>query len=140
MAVVRAREEDVRLLARLLRAEAEGEGDLGMLMVGNVGINRILADCGDFKDVRSIQDMVYQRPGGFEATQKPYFYQKARNSEMELARKVIRGDRYHPAGRSLWFIRPSGACPATFFNQPNVGRYKEHCFFNPLPSYCPNWY
>ncbi len=139
MAVVRAREEDVRLLAQLMRAEAEGEGKLGMLMVGNVGINRILADCADFKNVRSVRDMVYQSPGGFEAVQKPYFYQRARNSEIELARKALAGERYHPASKALWFIRPSGACPPDFFNQPNVGRYKEHCFFNPLYSLCPNW-
>ncbi|MDQ0875652.1 spore germination cell wall hydrolase CwlJ-like protein [Paenibacillus sp. V4I3] len=33
MAVVKAREQDVALLARLLRAEAEGEGEPGMMMV-----------------------------------------------------------------------------------------------------------
>jgi N-acetylmuramoyl-L-alanine amidase len=43
MAVVRAREADIQMLARLLRAEAEGEGNQGMLMVGNVGINRLRA-------------------------------------------------------------------------------------------------
>ena len=37
------------LLARLMRAEAEGDGQLGMLLVGNVGVNRVLADCLDFK-------------------------------------------------------------------------------------------
>lgn len=37
------------LLARLMRAEAVGEGDLGMLMVGNVVVNRALADCLTFK-------------------------------------------------------------------------------------------
>ena len=36
-----------------MRAEAVGEGDLGMLMVGNVGINRVLADCLTFKDIRT---------------------------------------------------------------------------------------
>ncbi|MDX5475108.1 MAG: cell wall hydrolase, partial [Bacillaceae bacterium] len=41
MAVIKHNEEDVKLLARLMRAEAEGEGQLGMLMVGNVGVNRV---------------------------------------------------------------------------------------------------
>lgn len=41
MAVVRATSADVDLMARLLRAEAEGEGKQGMLLVGNVGINRL---------------------------------------------------------------------------------------------------
>ena len=35
--------------------EALGEGNLGMLMVGNVGINRVLAKCSDFKPITSIQ-------------------------------------------------------------------------------------
>ena len=36
---------DINLLARIMRAEALGEGNLGMLMVGNVGVNRVLAGC-----------------------------------------------------------------------------------------------
>lgn len=55
MAVIKANSGDVRLLAQLLRAEAEGEGDLGMLMVGNVGVNRVLVDCLDFTDVRNVR-------------------------------------------------------------------------------------
>ena len=78
MAVVKANSEHLKLLARLMRAEAEGEGELGMLMVGNVGVNRVRANCLDFRGIRSIQDMVFQSPGGFEAVSKPYFYQIGR--------------------------------------------------------------
>jgi N-acetylmuramoyl-L-alanine amidase len=58
MAVIKASSEDVKMLARLMRAEAEGEGDLGMLMVGNVGVNRVRGGCLDFLNIRSIPDMV----------------------------------------------------------------------------------
>lgn len=34
MAVVKARNQDINMLARLLRAEAEAEGEMGMLLVG----------------------------------------------------------------------------------------------------------
>ncbi|KUP04065.1 cell wall hydrolase [Bacillus coahuilensis m2-6] len=136
MGVVPYTEEDVKLLARLMRAEAEGDGQLGMLMVGNVGVNRARADCLDFKNIRSIRDMVYQSPGGFEATQKGYFYQAARQKDIDLARKAIKGGRYHPAQYSLWFFRPEGNCPAQWFNQYNSGRYKSHCFFSPTRSNC----
>ena len=54
MAVIKANEADVRLLAQLMRAEAEGEGDLGMLMVGDVGVNRVRSNCLDFRGIRSI--------------------------------------------------------------------------------------
>jgi N-acetylmuramoyl-L-alanine amidase len=137
MAVVRATEKEVQLLARLMRAEAEGEGNLGMLMVGNVGVNRVRGDCLDFGDIRTIQQMVFQRPGGFEATTKGYFYQRAREQDIRLARRVINGERFHPATRSLWFFMPEGECPAQWYNQWNTGRYKSHCFFSPSESDCP---
>lgn len=137
MAVIKATDKDVDLLARLMRSEAEGEGQLGMLMVGNVGINRVLGDCLDFTKIRNIQDMVYQRPGGFEATTKSYFYQRAREVDKKLARRAIAGEKFHPATRSLWFFEPSGACPPQWYNQPNTGRYKAHCFFAPTVEDCP---
>ena len=139
MAVVKANSEDIKLLARLLRAEAEGEGKLGMLMVGNTGVNRVISNCLDFKDIRSIRRMVFQSPGGFEATQKSYFYQRARESEIALARKVINGERFHPATRTLWFFDPGAKtpCPAQWFNQWNTGRYKAHCYYQPTRQDCP---
>lgn len=59
MAVIAHNEAEVELLARLMRAEAEGDGPLGMLMVGNVGVNRVLGDCLDFGDARTLQQMVF---------------------------------------------------------------------------------
>jgi len=140
VAVVAHTEKDVNLLARLMRAEAEGEGKLGMLMVGNTGINRVISDCLDFESLTSIRDMVFQSPGGFEATQKGYFYQRAREVDKRLARRVIQGERFHPATNTLWFFEPPGACPAQWFNQWNVGRYKAHCFYAPSSAECPAVY
>ncbi|MBO2942958.1 cell wall hydrolase [Paenibacillus sp. F411] len=140
MAVINTNSSDVDLLARLIRAEAEGDGEQGMLMVGNVGVNRILSNCLDFKGIRSMNDMVYQSPGGFEATQKGYFYQKARERDRRLARRVIAGERVWPASNALWFFRPAGGCPATWYNQQNTGRYKAHCFFRPTAADCPSVY
>lgn len=140
MPVIKANSEHTKLLARLMRAEAEGEGELGMLMVGNVGVNRVKADCLDFKPIRDLRQMVFQRPGGFEATIKGYFYQKARDKEIRLARRVINGERQHPASNALWFYRPTGGCPAQWYNQPNTGRFKKHCFFSPTARNCPGVY
>jgi N-acetylmuramoyl-L-alanine amidase len=140
MAVIKANSEDIKLLARLMRAEAEGDGELGMLMVGNVGVNRIRANCLDFIGIRTVSQMVFQSPGGFEATQKGYFYQRARESEIRLAQKVVNGERYHPASFSLWFFRPEGSCPPQWYNQRNTGRHKSHCFFAPDPADCPRVY
>ena len=73
VAVIKYMDAELDLLARLMRAEAEGDGQLGMLLVGNVGVNRVRSDCLDFNDIRSLQDMVFQSPGGFEATTKQLF-------------------------------------------------------------------
>lgn len=139
MAVVNAREADIDLLARLLRAEAEGEGQQGMLMVGNVGINRIRANCSDFVGLRTIPQMIYQEHA-FEAVQKGYFYQRAREAEKRLARRAINGERLWPSKFSLWYFRPPGDCPPTWYNQPHVGRYKLHCFYEPTAGECENIY
>lgn len=50
-----------------MRAEAEGEGQLRMLKVGNIGVNRVLATCLAFKISANGGDG-FQRPGDFEAT------------------------------------------------------------------------
>ena len=139
MAVVKANDEDKKLLARLLRAEAEGEGEQGMLHVGAVGINRIRANCSDFKGIRSIQDMIFQ-PHAFEATQHGYFYQRARERDIRLAERAIQGERSWPAKYSLWYFRPDGECPPTWYDQPLVGRYKNHCFYEPTAEECENIY
>ncbi|WP_040952904.1 cell wall hydrolase [Gorillibacterium massiliense] len=138
MAVVKSTDSDIDQLARLLRAEAESEGDLGMLMVGNVVINRALANCLDFKNLRTIPDVIYQSPGGFEAVQFGYFYQRPRERERRLARRVVNGERFYPATNSLWYFRPEANCPDQWFNQDLTGRYKKHCFFTPTYDDCPN--
>ena len=53
--------KEIELLARIMRAEALNEGDLGMLMVGNVVVNRVLADCLTFKNINTITEAIYQK-------------------------------------------------------------------------------
>ncbi len=134
MAVVAHNNQEIKLLARLMRAEAEGEGELGMLMVGNVGINRVLAKCDVFKQITSIEQMVFQHPGGFESTLKSYFYQTARSKDIKLAKRAIKGERFHPASRALWFYSSDSDCQASWWGAWNTGKYKSHCFYTPVES------
>ncbi len=105
--IVKYTEKEMELLARLMRAEALGEGNLGMLMVGNVGVNRVLADCLTFKDITSVYKMIYQSPGGFSGTNSSLFYGNPTEKEKLLAKRVLRGEYYFPATNSLWFYAPS---------------------------------
>lgn len=135
-------EKELDLLARLMRAEAVGEGELGMLMVGNVGANRIISDCLTFKDIRSIEEMVYQTPGGFSGSRAPLFESRATTKELELARRIVRGEYFYPATHALWFYAPgiNKSCTPTWYNQALAGSYKNHCFYRPAPKICPQLY
>ncbi len=138
MAIINYTSKERDLLARLMRAEALGEGDLGMLMVGNVIVNRAIADCLTFKDIRSINDVIYQSPGGFSGINAPLFSGNPTTKEKNLADRILRGEYYHPATNALWFYAPrSGAdCLALWYEQRNSGRYKSHCFYIPNPGVC----
>ena len=134
--------KELDLCARLMRAEALSEGDLAMLMVGNVIVNRAIANCLDFKNIRTITDVVYQKPGGFVGTNSSLFNTgKATNKEKELAKRVLKGEAYHPATNALWFYSPGKKeCKSLWFKQRNTGRYKSHCFYAPDKGVCEQLY
>ncbi len=136
--IIKYTDKELDLLARLMRAEALGEGDLGMLMVGNVGVNRVLADCLTFKNVKNISQMIYQSPGGFVGKDSPLFFSNPTEKEKNLATRVIRGEYYYPATNSLWFYAPSAgtSCKSTWWDQSLAGRYKNHCFYDPDAGVC----
>lgn len=125
------------LLARLMRAEAVGEGDLGMLMVGNVVVNRALADCLTFKNVTTITDVLYQA-NQFSGVDSPLFFSSPTTIEKSLANRVLRGDYFYPATNALWFYAPRTGeyCKSVWYDQALAGRYKSHCFYNPEPGIC----
>lgn len=130
-------DRELDLLARIMRAEALGEGNLGMLMVGNVVANRVLADCLTFKNVNNIYDVIYQ-PNQFTGASSSLFNAQSTTLEKQLAQRIVRGEYYHPATNSLWFYSPTqGApCKQTWYNQDLAGSYKSHCFYNPDPGVC----
>ncbi len=130
------------LLARLMRAEALSEGDLGMLMVGNVVVNRGIANCLTFKDIRTITDVIYQSPGGFSGKDSPLFFSNPNALERKLADRVLRGDYFFPATNALWFYAPktNESCASTWWEQNLAGRYKNHCFYKPDAGTCTELY
>jgi N-acetylmuramoyl-L-alanine amidase len=141
---VRARTHEIDEMARMMRAEAEGEGKQGMLYVGNVIINRVVAQCLDFKEVNNIHDVIFQVQGGnysFEAVQKGnVFYQRSRTAERRLAQQNINSWRDHPAKYALWYFNPHAPCPPTWYGQPHSGQFKEHCFYEPKAGTCDSVY
>ena len=140
--ILRYTSKERDLLARLMRAEAIGEGDLGMLMVGNVVVNRGIANCLTFKNIRTITDVIYQNPGGFSGKDSPLFFSNPTTSQKNLADRVLKGEYFYPATHSLWFYAPgsNSNCKSTWWDQKLSGRYKNHCFYQPDEGICSELY
>lgn len=135
--LIKYSKKELDLCARIMRAEALAEGDLGMLMVGNVVVNRTIANCLDFKDTRTITDVIYQK-NQFSGTKSSLFQSSSTTREKDLARRVLKGEYYHPATNALYFYAPktNEKCKKTWFNQNYAGRYKNHCFYEPNKGIC----
>ena len=134
--------KELDLLARIMRAEAQTEGDLGMLMVGNVVVNRVLGDCYTFKNIDSITDAIYQ-PNQFVGASSSLFQASSTTAEKNLAKRILAGEYYYPATHSLWFYAPGNSvstCNSTWYSQPLAGKYKNHCFYKPQTGTCPQIY
>lgn len=133
--------KELDLLARIMRAEALAEGDLGMLMVGNVVVNRALVSCYTFKNVNTITQVIYQ-PNQFVGTDGPLFEASPTTLEKNLAKRILNGEYYYPATHALWFYAPSknASCQSTWYSQPLAGKYKNHCFYRPQSGECSEIY
>ena len=137
MSIIKYTDNERNLLARIMRAEALGEGNLGMLMVGNIVVNRVLADCYTFKNIKTINDAIYQK-NQFSGTTTSLFYGNPTTLQKNLADRIIKGEYYYPATNSLWFYAPGSgnSCKSIWYDQKLAGRYKSHCFYNPDPGIC----
>lgn len=136
MIIVHTKEEK-ELLARIMRAEAISDGDYAMLMVGNVVVNRILANCYTFKEIKTITQAIYQE-NQFSGIHNSIFQAMPTKHELQLAEKILQGKYYHPSTNALWFYAPEegNTCITKWYEQNLAGRYKTHCFYNPDPGIC----
>ena len=98
-------DKEVDLLARLIRSEALGEGQEGMLLVGNVVVNRVAVSCDVFRNVTTITEAVYQK-NAFAGVNTPLFNGPINALDRELALRTINGYRNAPATYALWFKNP----------------------------------
>ena len=139
--IINYNSKELDLLARIMRAEALNEGNLGMLMVGNVVVNRAIANCLTFKNIRTITDAIYQE-NQFSGTKSSLFQSSPTTTEKNLAERILRGEYYHPATHSLWFYAPAKgtSCKDTWYSQGYAGSYKNHCFYRPESGVCPQLY
>lgn len=125
------RDTDVSLLGRIMRAEAQGEGQHGMKLVGNVVVNRVAATCSPFKKLDTLYSVIFQK-NAFEGTKIPLFQANATTQERRLALNCIKFWRAYPAYAALYFQAPGKGkpCKERFWGKLE-GRFKNHCFYAP---------
>lgn len=131
VARVKYNKKDVDTLARLIKSEALGEGNTGMLLVANTGVNRIVYKCMPFKNITSVYKMVYQK-GNFEGVNTRLFNAPVNSKIKTLSKKGLDYWRGKPAVNALYFQNPgrNKSCKNRFWGKLS-GRYKNHCFYNP---------
>ncbi|MDD2418569.1 MAG: cell wall hydrolase [Oscillospiraceae bacterium] len=142
--------DDRELFARLIKCEAEGEGEHGMKAVATVVMNRVRVPYGEYFSVNrgNIRNVIYQ-PRQFTClateiagvaniqniwsmTPDPIHY--------EIADWALSGNIFSGVGaESLWYMNPYVAeCPDPFpYNGTGYWytRVNQHCFFNPTNLY-----
>ena len=128
---VRYNTKEVDLLARIMRAEALGEGIFGMKLVGNVVVNRVVYNCKPFVKINTITKAVLQK-NQFEGTTISLFNARASTAEKRRAMECIKFWRANPANKALYFQNPGKgkSCKKDWYGVL-VGRFKNHCFYNP---------
>ena len=72
-----------RIIGEIDKSEALGEGEEGMLLVGNVVVNRVVANCDIFRNVRTISEVVYQT-NQFAGVGQPLFNEPVSQNEKTL--------------------------------------------------------
>ena len=122
---------EVEMLARLMKSEALGEGNFGMMLVGNVVVNRAVANCIPFKHLTSIKKVIMQTPGGFEGYNNKMYNGPINAKIKDMAQKTVDFWRAEPANHALYFMNPgyrTDPCRERFWGDL-IDRYKKHCFY-----------
>lgn len=117
--------DDLVLLARLIHAEARGEGHLGKVAVGAVIINRIAS--GKFPG--NIRDVIYQKTRGvyqFTPVKDGNINREPGEEAFRAAREAIRG--VDPTGGALFFYNPAKSSDRWIRTLPVTTKIGNHVF------------
>jgi N-acetylmuramoyl-L-alanine amidase len=138
------------LFARMIRCEAEGEGEDGMKAAATVMMNRVRVANGEYQrinqgNLRNVlqqpnQFTCYKTVVGGVPNPQNVWAKSPRLIDFQVADWALDGNIHIGAGgESLWYMNPFvPECP-NFFPYNRTGywftRINQHCFFNPTASY-----
>ncbi|MBR6788975.1 MAG: cell wall hydrolase [Clostridia bacterium] len=130
---------DHELIARLIKCEAEGEGDVGQRAVATVIMNRVRIREGEYGRYNTPRDVIFAE-NQFECVSgaRNIYTVSPEQRHYEIAEWAINGGRLGGVDDALWFFNPfSDVCPDRFSNQSGFfyARIGEHCFYAPTSQY-----
>jgi N-acetylmuramoyl-L-alanine amidase len=119
---IRPSSEDVRLLAQMIMAEAEGEPYEGKVAVGAVILNRL----EDPAFPKTLTGVLYETDA-FEPILNGSFYAQGPDQQcIQAATDALSG--VDPTGGALYFYNPSTAWSPWVFTRPIVTQIGNHVF------------
>lgn len=137
------------ILARIIRCEAEGEGDNGMKAVATVVMNRVHIPYGEYQRIcQGELRCVIMQPNQFTCVKETiageYNAQNIYNMTPEqihydIADWALSGNKSLAVNDCLWYYNPFSPDCAVYFpiNQSGVyhNRVVQHCFYTPTQNY-----
>lgn len=112
---------DVRLLAKLIAAEARGESYKGQVAVGAVVLNRV--EHASFPD--SISGVIYQK-GAFSCVNDSNWNVSPTSESLKAARDCING--WDPSGGAIYYYNPAKTTNAFMHSRPVITVIGRHRF------------
>lgn len=141
---------DVReLLARIIKCEAGGEGDVGMKAVACVIMNRVHVAYGEYlRECQGDLRKVIFQPGQFDCAmteiagminEQNIWATPPEQIHYDIADWALSGNKLWEIGEALWYFNPfTPVCP-TIFPRNGAGsiinRIGDHCFYIPTEFY-----
>ena len=139
---------DRELFARMLKCEAEGEGDTGMRAVATIIMNRVNASTGEYQrvclgDIRLVllqegqfdcaRDIVGGRPNP-----RSIYSLTPDQIQYDIVDWAFGGGLLNAVGDCLWYLNPfRPSCSQNFPGDSGTfhTRIGNHCFYRPTPYY-----
>lgn len=112
---------DIRLLAKLIAAEARGESYKGQVAVGAVVLNRV--SHASFPD--SISGVVYQK-GAFSCVNDSNWSVAPTSESLKAARDCING--WDPSGGAIYYYNPAKTSNSFMHSRPVITVIGRHRF------------
>jgi N-acetylmuramoyl-L-alanine amidase len=140
---------DRELFARLIRCEANGEGEVGMKAVATVVMNRVHAADGEYQRVnQGSLRRVIEQPFQFtcvltevygQANPQNIYNIPAEQIHYDIADWALAGNVLTAVAPCLWYYNPFNPVCENIFPRNGTGsffnRIGEHCFYQPTSLY-----